>query len=922
MDYKATLNLPKTTFPMKGDLTRREPELLAWWDAQETYAKLRALRAGRQRWILHDGPPYANGHIHIGHALNKILKDFVVKSRSMSGYDAVYVPGWDCHGLPIEHQVDKELGAAKADVAVAGKLRLCREYAARFIDIQRQEFKRLGVLGDWERPYRTMAPRYEATILRELGKFFGAGAVYRGLKPVHWCASCQTALAEAEVEYEDHRSPSIYVRFPLKSDPARISPSLAGQRVTVLIWTTTPWTLPANLAIAFHPDFDYVAARVNGEILVVAQALLADVLAKVGSPRAEVLATFKGTALDGLACAHPWIDRESKCLLAGYVTKDQGTGCVHTAPGHGADDYETGVAHGLPIYTPVDDQGRFTADVAEFAGMQVFEANPRIVEKLLRDGSLFHVGHIDHTYPHCWRCKNPVIFRGTEQWFLSMSANDLRGKTLEAIQQVEWVPRWGEERISNMIANRPDWCLSRQRVWGTPIVAFVCRGCRAILAEQRLVDHVAGLVEQGGIEVWFTREAADLLPPGTACPKCGGTAFDKGGDTLDVWVDSGVSHAAVLEAQADLHWPAEIYLEGSDQHRGWFHSSLLTAVATRGRAPYRAVLTHGFVMDGEGRKMSKSLGNVVAPQEVIEKYGAEVLRLWVASEDYRDDVRISDEILVRLAEGYRRIRNTCRYLVGNLYDFDPARDQVSPERRLEIDRLILHRLQKLTARLRKSYEAYEFHILYHSLHNFCAVDLSAFYLDVLKDRMYTARPDSPERRSGQTAMYLLLRDLVRLMAPVLSFTAEEVWGYIPGAKAQAESVHMTEFPGEGPALVDEPLAERWERLLEVRDEVLRALEGARKAKAIGTSLEAQVTVEADGLLAELLERYRAELPSLFIVSAVEVRRSAGDAPGVGVTVARASGAKCERCWTYSPSVGRAVAHPTLCTRCVDVLAGR
>ncbi len=920
MDYKATLNLPKTDFPMRANLPEREPEILRQWEAEGLYQQLREARSGREMWILHDGPPYANGHIHMGHALNKILKDMVVKSHSMSGFNAVYVPGWDCHGLPIEHQVDKELGAKAAQIPVLEKRRMCRAYAQKFIDIQREEFKRLGVLGDWGHPYLTMEYRYEADILRELGKFFATGGVYRGLKPVHWCASCLTALAEAEVEYEDHTSPSVYVAFPLTSDPATLDPSLKGAQISVIIWTTTPWTLPANLAIVVHPTEAYVVFRSEGRCFITAEKLMDETARKCRLANPQVLFRAPGEKLLGLTTRHPWLDRASPIFTAEYVTMDQGTGCVHTAPGHGADDYDTGIKHGLPIYNPVDDMGRFVPEVEHFAGMSVWDANAAIIERLRAEGRLLHAEDYEHSYPHCWRCKNPILFRATNQWFISMEVGALRKRALDAIRQVQWIPPWGEERISNMIANRPDWCISRQRAWGTPIAVFSCAGCRSLLAEPRVIEHVASLMDRDGADVWFAHPARDLLPPGTRCGKCGSEEFTKETDILDVWFESGVSQAAVLRVRPDQHWPAEMYLEGSDQHRGWFHSSLLAAVGAQGGPPYRAVLTHGFVVDGEGRKMSKSLGNVMAPQEVIQKFGAEVLRLWVAAEDYRDDIRLSDEILTRLAEGYRRIRNTCRYLLGNLSDFDPSRDAVPVDRLLPIDRFILHRLQRLTERVRAAYRDYEFHVLYHSLHNFCAVDLSAFYLDVLKDRVYTSGPASQLRRSAQTAMHEILVGLVKLMAPVLSFTADEVWRYLP-MPDKPVSVHLTEFPEVGADLLDEGLAQEWDRLLPARDEVLRGLEAARKEKRIGSAQEAAVEVAVPPADFDFFAARRDELETICIVSRLTVRRH--DVPAADQTIAvrvdRAPGVKCQRCWNYRESVGASATHPVLCDRCVAVL---
>ncbi|MBI3003690.1 MAG: isoleucine--tRNA ligase [candidate division NC10 bacterium] len=924
-DYKATLNLPQTAFPMKADLPVREPETLARWEQRGLYKRIREARRGRPPWILHDGPPYSNGHIHMGTALNKILKDIVVKAKTMAGYDAVYVPGWDCHGLPIEHQVDKELGPRAAAVAVPEKRRLCRAYAEKYIEIQRQEFKRLGVLGDWENPYTTMSYDYEATIVRELGRFVGAGSVYKGLKPVHWCATCITALAEAEVEYEDHRSPSIFVKFPV-TDPKGKFALDPGRGTHFVIWTTTPWTLPANQALALHPRLLYGLVETPAGVLLLARDLVGRCMQEFGFQEGDYTVrdgAWAGAELEGVRCRHPWLERQVPIVLGDYVTLDQGTGVVHTAPGHGAEDYETGIKYGLPIDNPVDDLGRFTPETPLFGELSVWEANPKIIAELARRDRLVAAGEIRHTYPHCWRCKNPTLFRATEQWFISMEGGALRQRALEGIRQVKWIPPWGEERISNMVAHRSDWCISRQRAWGVPIAVFSCTACRQVLARQDLIERVAEVVAREGADVWFERPAEAFLPPGTICPNCGGAAFEKEDDILDVWFDSGVSHAAVLEKRPDLRWPADMYLEGSDQHRGWFHSSLLAAVGTRGRAPYREVLTHGFVVDGEGRKMSKSLGNVIAPQEIMKRHGAEILRLWAAAEDYRDDLRLSDEILSRLAEGYRRIRNTCRFLLGNLKDFDPRTDLLPVSALQEIDRFILHRLARLTERLLKVYERYEFHVFYHSLHNFCAVDLSAFYLDVLKDRLYTSGKTSRARRAAQTALYHLLTGIVRLMAPVLSFTADEVWAALPKAGGEAESVHLETFPAVEEAWVDDALGARWERLLGVRDQVLKALEEVRQAKVIGNALEAHVELHAGSALYAFLEPSAADLPTLFIVSSATLhpdREVPEDA--LTVRVSRARGRKCERCWTYRESVGRDAEHPTLCDRCVSVLAGR
>ncbi len=926
MDYKDTLNLPKTAFPMKADLAKREPEMLRSWQEEGVYEAILQASRSREPFILHDGPPYANGHIHMGHAVNKILKDLVVKSRAMAGRYAPYVPGWDCHGLPIEHQVDKELGKEKESLSKAEVRRRCRAYAERFVDVQRREFQRLGIFGDWDDPYLTMSYPYEAQIVRELGRFMETGAVYLGKKPVYWCTSCQTALAEAEVEYADKRSPSIYVKFPLIDDPASLAPELAGKRVSVVIWTTTPWTIPANLAIALNPDFEYAAYEApegSGEVLILARRLAPLVLEAAGVTAWRELVQLDPKNLEHKKTRHPLYDRPSVIILGDHVTLEAGTGAVHTAPGHGQEDYEVGRRYGLDAYAPVDDAGRFTPDVGRFAGMEVFAANPEVNRALGEAGAMLSEESYTHSYPHCWRCKKPVIFRSTRQWFISMEATGLREKALSEIDQVQWIPHWGRDRIYNMIAQRPDWCISRQRAWGVPIVAAHCADCGEVYLGRVLADRAADVFETEGADSWFERPLADFLPPGAACPACGSENLEKEEDILDVWFDSGVSHAAVCEPRPELRSPADLYLEGSDQHRGWFHSSLLASVGTRERAPYRAVLTHGFVVDGQGKKMSKSQGNVISPEQVIQKYGAEILRLWVAAEDYRDDIRISDEILKRLVEAYRRIRNTCRFLLGNLSDFDPAVHAAPKEEFWEIGRYALDRLNRLIERCRRAYEEYEFHVLFHRLHNFCAVDLSAFYLDILKDRLYTYPAGSPGRRAAQTVLYEILHKMTRLMAPVLAFTADEVWRLIPGT---AGSVHAQLLPEVEADAIDDELAGRWERLRALRGLVTKAAETSRAAKEIGHSLDAKAVVYVDNRWEDFLAPYAAELPFLFIVSQVDLTEGPGGAfsdpelPGVGVDVVRADGTKCQRCWNYSPSVGQDPAHPAACDRCVAHLA--
>ncbi|HOJ51495.1 MAG TPA: isoleucine--tRNA ligase [Syntrophales bacterium] len=927
MDYKDTLNLPQTSFPMKANLTTREPEILARWEEWDIYRKIREASKGRPPFILHDGPPYANGNIHLGTALNKIIKDIVIKSKNMSGFDTVFVPGWDCHGLPIEHQVDKELGEKRLSISQAEKRRACRAYAEKYVAIQRDQFKRLGAFGDWQNPYLTMSYEYEAITVREFGRLYLAGSVYKGKKPVYWCASCKTALAEAEVEYDSHITPSIYVKFPAITDLGEKIPALKGERVSYVIWTTTPWTIPANLAIAVHEDFSYAALKVAGEVYIVAAELVDYCREAFGFRNLpyEVIAEFPGKVLEGEKAHHPLYERESVLILAPFVTLDAGTGLVHIAPGHGQEDYEIGMAYGLENYAPVDEEGKFTPDVEYFAGEFVFAANAHVIERLKAAGNLLGYLEMEHSYPHCWRCKEPIIFRSTEQWFISMEKNDLRKKALEAIRGVTWIPAWGEDRIYAMIENRPDWCISRQRLWGVPITVFYCRKCGGDFLTEEILNHVVDLVRHHGADVWFEREAEGLLPPGSTCPHCGSPGpFRKETNILDVWFDSGVSHAAVLETRADLRSPADMYLEGSDQHRGWFHSSLLESIGTRGRAPYRTVLTHGFVVDGEGKKMSKSLGNVVEPQEIIDRYGAEILRLWVAAEDYTVDIRISEEIISRLIEAYRRIRNTNRFILGNLYDFNPARDRVPYEEMTEMDRFALHRLQEVIGRVRGAYERYQFHIVYYTLYNYCTVDLSALYLDVLKDRLYTSKPDEKGRRSAQTAMWLIVDAMSRLIAPILSFTAEEIWSHLPDWAGKTESVHLASFPEVNSNFLDEKLAARWKLLLDVRAEVARAIEAARQRKIIGHSLDAAVYIQAPERIREVLSGREEDLRALLIVSRVllngpeegfPVSLKSEELPGLIIRVGKAPGEKCQRCWIYSEHLGINPNHPHICERC-------
>jgi isoleucyl-tRNA synthetase len=934
-EWKDTCNLPRTAFSMKANLQTAEPEALWRWQQMDLYGQLRRARSGAEKFVLHDGPPYANGEIHIGTALNKVLKDFVVKSRSMASLDAPYVPGWDCHGLPIELKVDRQLGAKKRQMSVADFRRECQAYAAKYVGIMREDFKRLGVFGEWDNPYLTMKPEYQADIVRALGQFVEQGMVYKGKKPVHWCMHCRTALAEAEVEYEPHTSPSIFVEFPLKADSeaelGRRIPALQGQDVSVLIWTTTPWTIPSNLAIAFHPDFEYgaypVSGRGNGasaasKVVVLATDLAAAVASKVGVALGEPLATFEGRVLERLVFEHPLYGRDSLAVLGDYVTLDAGTGAVHTAPGHGADDYHTGIKYGLDIYGPLDAGGHYLDSVGLFAGMQVLDANPKVEAALADRGRLWHREDYDHSYPHCWRCHNPVIFLATSQWFIAIDheshGRTFRQRALDSIDRTRWIPSWGRERIYNMIANRPDWCISRQRAWGVPIPAMDCKACGTPVLTKALTDRTADVFDRYGADAWYERPIEEFLPDDLTCATCGGREFERETNILDVWFDSGSSHEAVLPQWSDLRWPADMYLEGSDQHRGWFHSSLLVGLGTRGRAPFDQVLTHGFVMDEQGRKMSKSLGNTIAPQDVMQQSGADVLRLWVSMVDYREDMRLGREILARVVEAYRKFRNVLRVLLANLYDFDPDRDSVPRARMLEVDRWVMARHASVASRIVKAYDDYDYPAVYQAANQFITVDLSAFYVDITKDRMYTLGVRSDARRSGQTAMFAIADGLARLLAPILPFTTDEVWRNLPGQRLA--SVHLETFPAGLDEWRDERLLDRWTQLGAVRNAVNIALEEKRQQKVITSNLSARVSLGASGALAELLGEYRSELPTIFGVSQADLDEAftAGtdETAGVQVTVERADGVKCERCWRFVP----AVTAEGICDRCVEALA--
>ncbi|MBP6044085.1 isoleucine--tRNA ligase [Phascolarctobacterium faecium] len=927
MDYSKTLNLPETEFPMRAGLPEREPEFLKYWEENKIYEKKQELHAGHKKFVLHDGPPYANGKIHMGTALNKILKDIIMKYKYAQGFDTPYVPGWDTHGMPIEHAAIKNLGLNRHELDTLVLRKECHDYALKWIDEQRTDFKRLGVLGDWDHPYITMTHDYEAVQIHVFGEMAKKGYIYKGKKAVYWCPHCETALAEAEIEYGEEKSPAIFVKMPLVKDNGMLPEAAQGKPAYIVIWTTTPWTMPANVAIALHPDFEYAWVECEGEILFMAKEMLEAVGKVCKKDLSNIIGTCKGKDMEYAECRHPFetIDRKSLVVLADYVTLEAGTGCVHTAPGHGADDFETGVRYNLPIICPVDGSGKLTAEAgADFAGMFVFDANVPIIKYLAGLNRLFGKENIRHQYAHCWRCKNPIIYRATEQWFASVDG--FREEALNAIaNDVQWIPSWGEARIHNMVADRHDWCISRQRVWGVPIPIFYCEDCNEHLVNDDTINAVADLFAKEGSDAWWAHSAEEILPQGTKCPKCGGTHFRKESDIMDVWFDSGSSHAAVCKTRPELAWPADMYLEGSDQHRGWFQSSLLTSVATEGKAPYRAVLTHGYVVDGEGRKMSKSVGNTVAPQEVIAQYGADIIRLWAASSDYKADIRISKEILKQLSEVYRKIRNTIRYILGNTNDFNYETDKVEFKDMLELDRWALMHMQLLKKEVSAAYESYDFHVLYHAIHNFCSIEMSSYYLDILKDRLYAYKADSFERRSAQTAMYEIMLDLVVMIAPVLSFTMEEVWQFMKKPASMPESVFMMPWPECKEEYIDEALESKWDNFIEIRSEITRVLEGARRAKTIGHSLDAKVELHATGEALAILRSVEGDLATLLIVSQAKlVEGLAGGVEATGredlkVTVQAAEGEKCERCWIYSDTVGKDAEHPTVCARCAAAL---
>lgn len=927
MDYSKTLNLPETEFPMRGNLPKREPEILKFWADNDIYNKRQQKAKGKKQFILHDGPPYANGKIHLGHVVNKVLKDMILKYKSLQGYQTPYVPGWDTHGMPIEHAAIKNLGLNRHELDPLALREECKNYALQWIDTQREDFKRLGVNGDWDNPYITLKHAYEAKQIEVFGDMAKKGHIYKGLKTVYWCPTCETALAEAEIEYAEKKSHTIYVKFAAVDTKGNLPEGLTNDNVYAVIWTTTPWTLPANVAIAIHPELEYNWVKVGEEVYFIANGLLESVAKDAKWESYEILGSIKGEDAVGMTFKHPFMDRTSVVVTADYVTLEQGTGCVHTAPGHGPDDFETGLRYKLPILSPVNAAGKLTEEAGEeFAGMDIHDAEVPIIKRLAANGALLSKGSVRHQYAHCWRCKNPVIYRATEQWFASVDG--FRDEALKAVEESKWIPSWGENRIHNMIADRHDWCISRQRVWGVPLPIFYCEKCNEHIINEETINAIKDLFAQEGSDAWWAKSAEEILPQGFACPKCGHMHFRKESDIMDVWFDSGSSHAAVLEQREELSWPADLYLEGSDQHRGWFQSSLLTSVATRGRAPYNAVLTHGFVVDGEGKKMSKSVGNVIFPQEIISKFGADILRLWVSSADYQADIRISNDILKQLSEVYRKIRNTFRYILGNLNNFDPNTDMVSYDQLEEFDKWALLRLAQVQEKVTAAFENYEFHVMYHTVHNYCTVDLSSIYLDVLKDRLYTSGATSVSRRAAQTTMYHILKTLVVMLSPILTFSTEEVWKHMPKTSDMPESVQLADWPTLSEEYKNEALNDKWTQILNLRSEITKALEIARRDKVIGHSLDADVTIYATGDSYAHLVALGDFLPRLLIVSRVHLVEGT-DVPqeayrseeaGMAIAVVAADGEKCERCWIYDETVGQVESHPTLCKRCASVLA--
>ncbi len=918
-DYNATLNLPKTEFPMRAGLPKSEPETLKRWEQEKIYEKLMEKNEGKPLFVLHDGPPYANGNIHLGTSLNKVLKDIIVRYKNMSGFKSPYVPGWDTHGLPTELKARAKAGVENSTTISELEIRkICREFALGYLDDQRNQFKRLGVIGEWDNPYITLLPEFEAKQIEIFAEMACKGYIYKGLKPVYWCPDCKTALAEAEIEYAEDPCHSIYVKFKVNDDQGKLKAlGIEPEKCYFVIWTTTTWTLPGNVAICLGPDFDYSIIKCGDEYYIMAEALAADAMKEAGKEDYEVVGTMKGIEFEYMKAQHPFLDRESLVIVGDHVTLESGTGCVHTAPGHGVEDYDVCKNYPeIPIVVPVDADGRLTEEAGQFAGLLTGDANKPIAQHLDSIGALFALKKIIHQYPHCWRCKNPVLFRATDQWFCSVE--DFKDEAVKAINEVEWIPGWGKDRITSMVKERKDWCISRQRKWGVPIPIFFCKDCGEPYIDRDAMMAVADLFRKEGSDAWFKYDASEILPEGTKCPKCGGTHFNKEQDIMDVWFDSGSSHAAVLEQRDYLKWPADLYLEGADQYRGWFQSSLLTSVATKGTAPYKAVLTHGWVVDGEGRKMSKSLGNGIDPQEIVEQYGADVLRLWVASSDYHADIRISKDILKQLSEAYRKIRNTARYILGNLNDFNPDTDMVDVKDLYPIDKWAIAKLNELNDKVRAGYDAYEFHQVYHSIHNFCVVDMSNFYLDVLKDRLYTEKADSASRRAAQTTIYMILDAMTRMISPILAYTSDEIWRYMPhGSNCDKECVLFNEMPAKVDVDIDAEFMARWDRIHELRDLVKKSIEVAVKNKLIKSSLESKIVLTCGGDNYEFVNSVLVELTAVFIVSKVELVK--GDSDEINVVVEKAEGEKCERCWVYSDTVGQNSEHPTLCARCAEIL---
>jgi len=931
MNYKDTLNLPKTDFPMKANLGKREPAIQEWWEEIRIYDKIREKTKGKPQYILHDGPPYATGDLHIGTVMNKVLKDIVVRYKTMRGFDSPYIPGWDCHGLPIEHKVMQSMGKDIRSKTSMEIRKACREYADKYVNFQRVQFKKFGIFGDWENPYLTMLPKYEAGIINVFGKIVENGYVYKDLRPIHWCHQCETALAEAELEYADVSGPSIYVKFKAEDSVADAFGLETDLPVSLLIWTTTPWTLPANIAVAFGPKFDYSAVEINGEeIIVMATELVEQVMEETGQKSYKVLGKTRGDELEGMIYYHPFMDRQGRIILADFVSLDSGTGTVHIAPGHGKEDYEIGLKYKLPIISPVDEQGRFTEEFSKMKGVKVFDADPKIIEDLKEMGILFHVAKVHHSYPHCWRCKSPLIFRATRQWFINVEHSNLRSALIDEIKRVQWIPDWGKIRIMRMVEGRPDWCISRQRVWGVPIPALYCRECESPILDKKVIDKARDIFAEEGSDSWFTKDVADLIPEGFECPVCGSTNMEKEADILDVWFESGASYHPVIMESKGLAFPVDLYLEGTDQHRGWFQTSLITGTAAFGHAPYKNVLTHGFVVDEKGKKMSKSLGNFVLAEDILKKSGADVMRLWISSIDYRDDINTSETIIARAAESYKKLRFTIRYLLGNLRNFDVKSDSLDYEDMLEIDRWALAELQVLIEKALKAYDEFDFHMVYQKLYYFCSVQMSSFYFDILKDRLYTAAPGSTELRSAHTAMSEILHVLLRLSAPIISHTCEEAWEHIPGGKTH-ESIHLTHMPEVFKEYIDVKLLDRYEKLLQVREETLRKLEALRAAKVIGSSLEASVSLYTDDdKLFKFLESFEkqpgGDLETLFIVSKVKLHNELPEdiehsvhMERLAVEAIKIDCDKCERCWNYRESVGKDEKHPALCKKCVSVV---